>query len=170
MADSKNTNLARKRDQRDKSRILLCGILFSIFFFILNLVNPTTTDFLHYRFYDHVLSANRGEPSSAPIIVDIDEKSLTQYGQWPWPRYRIAVLLEKLRSLGASSIGLDMLLAEDDRTSIHVIREELLRDFGVDLELKGIPQELRDNDKRLSDALSRGAVVLGFQFLFGDDS
>jgi len=72
--------------------------------------------------------------------------------------------------LGALSIGLDILFAEDDRTSINIIKKELLNDFGVDLELKGIPQEYRDNDKRLADALSRGAVVLGYQFLFDEDS
>jgi adenylate cyclase len=82
----------------------------------------------------------------------------------------MALLLDKLRNLGALSIGLDMLFAEDDRTSIKVIGEELLRDFGVKLDVRGVPQEFRDNDKRLTNALSGGPVVLGFQFLFDDDS
>jgi adenylate cyclase len=170
MMDSESRNRRMRRDRRNRSRILLCGILLSALLFFLNLVKPNATDLLHYRFYDQVLSVTRGEPSSVPVIVDIDEKSLSQYGQWPWPRYRIAILLDKLRNLGALSIGLDMLFAEDDRTSIDVIRKELLRDFGVDLDFRGVPQNLRDNDKRLTDALSRGAVVLGFQFLFDEDS
>ena len=170
MVDSTSKNSIVRRDRRKRSRILLYGILFSALLFLLNLVKPAATDLLHYRFYDHVLSVNRGEPSSVPVIVDIDEKSLNQYGQWPWPRYRIAILLDKLRNLGALSIGLDMLFAEDDRTSMNVIREELLRDFGVDLDFRGVPRDLRDNDKRLADALSGGAVVLGFQFLFDEDS
>ena len=104
------------------------------------------------------------------MIIDIDEKSLKQYGQWPWPRYRVAILIDTLRELGALSIGLDILFAEGDRTSIHAVKKELRRDFGLDLEFRGVPQELRDNDKRLADALSRGSVVLGYQFLFEEGS
>jgi len=159
-----------KRGRRKNPQILFYGVLFSILLLSLNLVNPSLTDFLHYRFYDLLLSANRGESSSVPVIVDIDEKSLQQYGQWPWPRYRIAILLDKLRNKGALSIGLDMLFAEEDRTSIHSIKKEFLRDFGVDLGLRDVPQNLIDSDQRLADALSRGSVLLGYQFLFEEDS
>ena len=121
-AESESRKQIMRGDRRNKSRVLLYGILFSLLLFFLNLVKPTLSDFLHYRFYDLLLSANRGKSSSVPVIVDIDEKSLKQYGQWPWPRYRIATLLDKLRNLGALSIGLDMLFAEEDRASIHSIR------------------------------------------------
>ena len=170
MVDSKSKNSLVRRDRRNRSRILLYGILFSALLFILTLVKPTATALLHDRLYDYLLSVNRGEPSFVPVIVDIDEKSLKQYGQWPWPRYRLAILLDKLRNLGALSIGLDMLLAENDRTSVTVIREAFLRDFGVKIDVRGVPQDLADNDKKLTDALSGGAVVLGFQFLFDEDS
>src|SRR5512139_3132719 len=172
MVESESRRLIIKRDRRNKSRILLYGILPSLLLFVLNLVKPTLSDFLHYRFYDLLLSANRGESSSVPVIVDIDEKSLKHYGQWPWPRYRIATLLDKLRNLGALSIGLDMLFAEEDRASIDSIRKEVSRDFGVELDFREVPHSLRDNDQRLAKTLSGGSVVLGYQFLFdeGPDS
>jgi CHASE2 domain-containing sensor protein len=170
MVDSESTKRITRRDRRDRSRVLIYGILFSLLLFFLNLGKPTLADFLHHRFYDFLLSANRGESSSVPVIVDIDEKSLKQYGQWPWPRYRIATLLDKLRNLGALSIGLDMLFAEEDRASIHSIRRELSRDFGVVLDFREVPQSLRDNDQRLANALSRGSIVLGYQFLFDEGS
>jgi adenylate cyclase len=170
MVDSESRKLIIRRDRRNKSHVLLYGILFSLLLFFLNLVKPTLSDFLHYRFYDLLLSANRGASSSVPVIVDIDEKSLKQYGQWPWPRYRIATLLDKLRNLGALSIGLDMLFAEEDRASIHSIRKEFSRDFGVKLDFREVPQSLRDNDQRLAKALSRGSIVLGYQFLFDEGS
>ncbi|MEA1868201.1 MAG: CHASE2 domain-containing protein, partial [Thermodesulfobacteriota bacterium] len=54
----------------------------------------------------------------APVrIVDINEKSLEKYGQWPWPRSKMAVLVEHLRDFGAAVIVLDMVFAEPDRTS-----------------------------------------------------
>jgi adenylate cyclase len=82
----------------------------------------------------------------------------------------VANLIDRLRELGALSIGLDMLFAEDDRTSITAIRRELLCDFGVDLGFTEVPQDLRDNDQRLAEALSRGPIVLGYQFLFDEES
>jgi len=170
MVDSESRKLIVRRDRRNRSRVLLYGILFSVLLFFLNLVKPTFFDFLTNRVYDTLLSANTGQPSPVPVIVDIDEKSLKQYGQWPWPRYRIAILLDKLRNLGALSIGLDILFAEEDRASIHSIRKELSRDFGVDFEFREVPQSLRDNDQRLAEALSRGPIVLGYQFLFDEDS
>jgi len=170
MVNSESRRLIIRRDRRNRSHVLLYGILFSLLLFFLNLVKPTLSDFLHYRFYDLLLSANRGESSSVPIVVDIDEKSLKQYGQWPWPRYRIATLIDKLRNLGALSIGLDMLFAEEDRASIHSIRKELSRDLGVELDFREVPQSLRDNDQRLAKTLSGGSVVLGYQFLFDEGS
>ena len=96
----------------------------------MSLAKPTFTEFLTNRVYDTFLkSSHNVEPSSIPVIIDVDEKSLRQYGQWPWPRYRIAFLLDKLRELGATSISLDMLFAEDDRISVQAIENELFRDL-----------------------------------------
>jgi len=170
MVDSESRKRIMRGDRRSRAGVLLYGILFSLLLFFLNLIRPTLTDFLHNRYYDLLLSGNRGESSSLPVIVDIDERSLKQYGQWPWPRYRIATLIDKLRNLGALSIGLDMLFAEEDRASIHSIKKELSRDFGVKLDFREVPQGLRDNDERLAKALSGGSVILGYQFLFDEGS
>ena len=161
-----------RRDRKNSRRILLYGILFSFILFFASLAKPNLTDFLHNRVYDALLSSNTGQPSSAPVIVDIDEKSLRQYGQWPWPRYRVAMLLDKLRDMRALSIGLDMMFAEEDRTSIEMIGKELSHDLGIQIGFKEIPHDLRNSDRRLADSLSRGNVVLGYQFLFeeGPDS
>jgi len=155
-----------RKDQRNSRRILLYGIVFSFILLFVSLAKPDLTDFLHNRVYDIFLSNNTGQPSSAPVIVDIDEKSLRQYGQWPWPRYRVAILLDKLKELGASSIGLDMMFAEQDRTSIEMIGKELSHDLGIELGFKEIPHDFRNSDRRLADSLSRGNIVLGYQFLF----
>ncbi len=55
-----------------------------------------------------------GEPVR---IVAIDEESLAQLGQWPWPRATLARLTDELGELGAASIVYDVLFAEPDRTS-----------------------------------------------------
>ncbi|MBM4349323.1 MAG: CHASE2 domain-containing protein [Deltaproteobacteria bacterium] len=155
-----------RKDWKNSRSIFFYGILFSVILFLVSLAKPTLTDFLHNRVYDALLSSNTGQRSPVPIIVDIDEKSLLQYGQWPWPRYRIAILLDKLRGLGALGIGLDMMFAEEDRTSIERIEKELSQDLGIEIGFKGIPHDFRNSDRKFADSLSKGNVVLGYQFLF----
>lgn len=47
------------------------------------------------------------------VIVDIDERSLAQEGQWPWPRQRLAQLLDILKTeYQVGAIGLDILFPE----------------------------------------------------------
>src|SRR5919106_3580837 len=48
-------------------------------------------------------------------IVDIDEASLSQFGQWPWPRDRLADLVNRLFGIGAAAIAFYVVFAEPDR-------------------------------------------------------
>jgi len=50
------------------------------------------------------------------VIVDIDEKSLQSYGQWPWSRSIMASLITQLRDDGAGIVGLDIVFAEADKS------------------------------------------------------
>ena len=59
------------------------------------------------------------------VIVDIDEKSLREVGQWPWPRTVLAELFKKSKESGMLVLGLDVLFAEKDRTSPDLIAQDL---------------------------------------------
>ena len=52
--------------------------------------------------------------SDAVIVLDIDEESLSQIGQWPWPRSILADLVNK--TYLSASLGFDIVFAEFDRT------------------------------------------------------
>jgi len=53
------------------------------------------------------------EPESRIAVIDIDESSLADVGPWPWPRSRLAELLENLFAhYGAKGVALDMVLPE----------------------------------------------------------
>src|SRR5678816_4899280 len=54
------------------------------------------------------LSPRAFDPSLPVRVVDIDEESLKQVGQWPWPRTVLADLVTKLGQNGAAAIGFDM--------------------------------------------------------------
>lgn len=150
--------------------IFFVGIGFTFLLSLLATYRPVFFQFLDYKIYDTLLRSGGtvAQPSAEanPVIVDIDEKSLAHYGQWPWPRYRIAALLDKIRLLGASSIGLDMVFPEPDRNSLREIGKDFRREFGILLDLKGVPAKLQDNDAILTEVLSAGPFVLGYSFLF----
>jgi adenylate cyclase len=44
------------------------------------------------------------------VIVDIDDASLATLGRWPWPRTRLARLVEATHRSGALAIGFDMVM------------------------------------------------------------
>jgi adenylate cyclase len=50
------------------------------------------------------------------VIAAIDEKSLEAEGRWPWPRPRIAALIDALSADGAKVIGFDVLFSEPIRS------------------------------------------------------
>jgi len=128
---------------------------------------PPLVVFLEGKFYDSFLrSAPRHPATGSVTVADLDEASLARLGQWPWPRYRVARLLEKIREGGASSVGLDMVFAERDRTSVESLSGEIRRDLGVSIGLTGLPPEALDTDRALAAALAAGPFVLGYQFDF----
>lgn len=50
-----------------------------------------------------------GQPETRILVVDIDEASLADIGSWPWPRERIAELVEALiGTYKARAVGLDI--------------------------------------------------------------
>ena len=52
-------------------------------------------------------------------IVAIDDESLKRLGQWPWPRERLAALVDALKRAGVASISFDFLFSEKDRGGRH---------------------------------------------------
>lgn len=59
-------------------------------------------------------------------IVDIDEKSLAAVGRWPWPRDRVAALLDRLfDEQQVRLVGLDTVLAEPDPGRDEVLARAL---------------------------------------------
>jgi CHASE2 domain-containing sensor protein len=148
-------------------KILFSGLIFTGIISSLYIYKPLFFRFLDLKLYDLLISSNlQDKPSGLVAVVDLDEKSLARFGQWPWPRYRIAQLLEKIKALGALSVGLDMVFPEPDRTSLKVLQKELLQDLKIRIDLPDSPDQILDNDALFSRTLSQGPFVLGYKFLF----
>lgn len=96
---------------------------------------------------------------SAPaVVVEIDEASLAEYGQWPWPRSRLAELVGAVAARRPAAIGVDIILPEPDRLSPRRLAETLP---GLDPALRAQIAQLPGNDARLADALRGKPVVVG---------
>ena len=91
-------------------------------------------------------------------IIDIDEKSLAQEGQWPWPRTKIAKVLAKLRGAGAVVVGFDVVFAEPDKTNPANIAKTIR---GADKETIEKLMKLPSNDQAFANVMRNFRVVLG---------
>ena len=109
-----------------------------------------------FDFYQRLAPRQAGD---FPIrVVDIDEASLEEIGQWPWPRDRLATLTDRLTELGAAAIAFDVLFPEADRMSPRRIGAEIP---GVDT------STLPDTDEMFAAALGRSPSVVGFADVAG---
>lgn len=111
-----------------------------------------------------------GAPASGTVAVDIDEVSLAALGQWPWPRYRVAQLIERIAAEHPSAIAMDMVFSEADRSSLADIRRTFKRDFGIDVSFNGVPAGLLDNDGYLGQVMGHADVVGARYFYFDHTS
>ena len=115
------------------------------------------------------------------VLVAVDEKSIAQAGRWPWPRARLAVMVDRLCAAGAKVVGLDVRLdREEPNPALAEVKrlkglyEELvaartIRDrkniFGVQF---SSAIALINSDSQLEASLRRaGNVVLPVPFLKG---
>jgi adenylate cyclase len=134
---------------------LLCGV-----------TRPLVFDDLSNFVFD---SWQRIEPRTferdGPVrIVAIDEVSLAQLGQWPWPRTRLAEATRTLAELGAAAIAFDIIFNEPDRASAESIIAALspgaLRE-GLSAQLVGS----ETNDQAFAKALTDIPAVLSASLL-----
>src|ERR1700691_1131893 len=126
----------------------------------LRIADPAPVQEIRVRTFDTFQRIEpRAKMENPPVaIVDIDEKSLTKYGQWPWPRTRIADMVTNLTKLGAVVIAFDIMFAEPDRLNPD-IAADTFRNLDEDTRVK--LRALPSNDRFLAEAMQRSRVVLG---------
>ena len=99
------------------------------------------------------------QPKSAPVtIVAIDETSLAQIGQWPWPRNRTAELINTIAAHQPAAIGLDVFMPEADQTSPARVADNLPPG---NTELAAALRSLPSHEAQLAAALRAAPTVLG---------
>src|SRR5437764_3482264 len=51
-------------------------------------------------------------PTTQLVHIDVDDNSLLVLGHWPWPRSKLAEIIDELRIGGAKTMALDVILSE----------------------------------------------------------
>jgi serine phosphatase RsbU (regulator of sigma subunit) len=92
----------------------------------LRIIDPGVITELRVRGFDLVEKVwPRVNDSARVAIVDIDEKSLAQYGQWPWPMHLVAELVRRIAQGNPRVVGIDIVFSDPDRLSPAEIAREL---------------------------------------------
>jgi len=146
--------VSRPRGSSRRRLIVLSGALPVVLASVLVLYRPSLVGRLDDSTYDLLLrSAQATRPGAGVVVVDVDERSLTTVGQWPWRRDVIGRLISRLRDAGASVIALDVIFPESDRFEQD---SKAGRNDGSDM----------TPDGQLAATLRQGRVVLGYGLTF----
>ncbi len=90
-------------------------------------------------------------------VVGIDQKSLKELGQWPWPRNLLARLVRTIQRAGPAAIGLNILMPEADALSPErLLAQSQVEDRALAEALRTLPT----HDAQLARALALAPSVL----------
>jgi adenylate cyclase len=113
-------------------------------------------------------------PRDDIVIIDIDDASLRELGRWPWPRDRLATLVETLFDDDhAAALGIDLVLAEPDdqartvRDALSALTQLAPDDAALRTGVSRWQATLEaraDHDVRLAKALAGRPVTLAYHF------
>ena len=151
-------NVLRRSAQALASRRSV-GLLLLAILLLIRVWDPRPLEELRLRSFDFFQTTSPRDSAVRPVvIVDIDESSLSAFGQWPWPRTILADLLTRLYEWQAAAIAFDVIFPEPDRSSLN----EAVKHFrDLDDDTRGRLLHLPSNDEVFAQAIGRGNVVLG---------
>ena len=82
---------------------------------ILKVSDPTPLQTIRNQTFDALQQLDTIRDSENIAIINIGEKSLQQWGQWPWPRQNFAQLIHDIRQKNGGIIGFTVMFPEKDR-------------------------------------------------------
>ena len=150
---------------------LLLGLLAMLFTLWLHTSAPPTlavfVDRLDNIVYDqrfNLFTVPRGGGDHKIVIVDYDQKSLDAEGQWPWSRFKIGDMVEKLADDGALVVGFDVTFPEPARNLALELEDRLGAESQLLINDLDKVQQALDADAYFAEKLQLTDVALGMSF------
>ncbi|MBI5967841.1 MAG: CHASE2 domain-containing protein, partial [Deltaproteobacteria bacterium] len=154
---------------------LKIALIFTLAVLVIYYLEPNFLSLLELKTLDlRFLSRGKMATTGEVVLVAIDEKSLDELGRWPWPRNRLAQLLDALVKYDAKVVGFDIVWAEPDENSelqgLSAVKRKLSELNLSNRELQSYLStaiKKADTDRILADSVARSRrAVLGFFFHF----
>ncbi|CAG9257107.1 CHASE2 domain-containing protein [Paraburkholderia unamae] len=125
----------------------------------LNELLPDTFGSARQLLFDHYQRRFPRIPATQPVtIVEIDDRTLEAVGQWPWPRNRLAHLVDAIAAARPLAIGLDIYMPEPDQTSPGMVADNLPdAEAALATQLRALPS----HERILATSLRAAPSILG---------
>lgn len=145
------------KNQKLKKFLIYLSLSFilTIILSVIYIFFPKLPDSFDNRLRDYLFTI-RGEipNTNNVVIIDIDESSIKELGQWPWSRNKVSTIIQNLTDANIGIIGMDIVFAEEDNSSPHLVFNK----YGVKKE--NIP----NYDLEFAQTISNSPIILGYQF------
>lgn len=110
-----------------------------------------------------------GAEDTEVVVLDIDERSISAEGQWPWSRDRLALLMNRLfETYAVRAAGFDIAFPEADRNvGAELLQELAAGELAENDAYQEAYERLRprlDTDMRFAESFVDRNVVLGYVF------
>jgi len=116
--------------------------------------DPYLKQLLRLKSFDVIQQYDTPTLSQDVAFLEIDERAIEKYGQWPWKRDVLAETIWKLREAGAGIIVLPILFSEPDRLGGDMELVQALAGNGVVIAQVGTNQTNKN-------AVPRGVAKIG---------
>lgn len=131
--------------------LLTFGILLAI-----KIQDPFLVESTRLKYYDYLMISEQKQ-SEQIVVVNIGEKAVEKYGQWPFPREVHAKIISDIYDRGAGLVGSTVLMPEPDRLGTDSVLADALTKYPVVLS-----QTVSDSCSRSSATVRRtGVAVVG---------
>ena len=117
----------------------VAGILIAVALVGLRVWDPYPIEVLRLKTFDYFISTIPKQEDQNIVLVNIDDESLQEVGQWPWPRNMFCSFL------GAPVTGLSVLFPEKDR---YEMDQDLAKCFGDNLTVISTATSIRRGSAR----------------------
>tara|TARA_B100000029_G_scaffold449385_1_gene472504 strand:+ start:31 stop:2124 length:2094 start_codon:yes stop_codon:yes gene_type:complete len=123
----------------------------------LKVVNPSfikSISYISFDLYQKIFPLVKQD--SEVIIIDIDEKSLGKFGQFPWSRSVFAKIIDQVNTAEPKAIGFDVFFTEKDKQS----PEEIVKAYSLIPTDVAQFQKIKGHDEIFKEALEKSKSVI----------
>ncbi|TDX60562.1 adenylate cyclase [Methylosinus sp. sav-2] len=151
-----------KRSRQRRPAYLLATAAAALGIVAIGRLQPPALDDLRNFVFDSFqrLAPRPYDPGLPVRVIAVDEESLAAFGQWPWPRTRLAALVDKLAEAGAAAVAFDIVFAETDQTSLDHYAQRL-PDGPAKTQIAAIAADAIPNDQIFARSIAAAPAALG---------